>query len=395
MNALFKTFASGVGDCIFLQLKDGDSMFNIMVDCGKFTTDIESFVINQCGNHINLLVVTHIDNDHVDGLVEMLEKYSALQIDKILFNCYQNVADEVYSASAEIIQDIEKLTNNLPSRSIKTDGKINMEKASTLASLLLSKDEWKNAWHRTGYIHKGLDPIPLGGNFGRIVLLSPNENALNVLDEEFKREYLRLTHHKIEDEQFEGKEVLFELVSRIVSLKKKEKELKKQHKTAGLIDKYSDEKWDAALAFEPKSVTDENTASIAFVWEFNNHRILFMGDAEPDLIKDSIIEKYGDGNHLFKAIKVSHHGSKHSTSIGLLGVIDSNDYFITGGNKSDKPSIEAIAKIVTRQDEQERTIHYNYPNNPLIQDLRSDELAELRNSYHFIISDNNELEFEY
>lgn len=109
MNALFKTFASGVGDCIFLQLKDGDSMFNIMVDCGMFTTDIESFVINQCGNHINLLVVTHIDNDHVDGLVEMLEKYSALQIDKILFNCYQNVADEVHSASAEIIQDIEKI----------------------------------------------------------------------------------------------------------------------------------------------------------------------------------------------------------------------------------------------------------------------------------------------
>ena len=45
-----------------------------MIDCGKYTSSIKDYVEHELGRHINLLVATHIDNDHIDGLVEMLEQ---------------------------------------------------------------------------------------------------------------------------------------------------------------------------------------------------------------------------------------------------------------------------------------------------------------------------------
>ena len=56
----------------------------IMIDCGKYTEEIKKYVEEELGKHINLLVVTHIDNDHVDGVIEMIEQTPDVRIDKIL-----------------------------------------------------------------------------------------------------------------------------------------------------------------------------------------------------------------------------------------------------------------------------------------------------------------------
>ncbi|MCS2966913.1 hypothetical protein NXW94_15080 [Bacteroides ovatus] len=78
-----------------------------------------------------------------------------------------------------------------------------------------------------------------------------------------------------------------------------------------------------------------------------------------------------------------------------MEVIDSFDYFITGGSVGDKPSMETLVKIVDRGDNKVRTIHYNYDRNILMKDMASDESVELRQKYNFQIDTNNELEFEY
>ena len=177
-------------------------------------------------------------------------------------------------------------------------------------------------------------------------------------------------------------------------MKIREREYVKKQKIAGLIDKYSVERWKKAKDFEPSGITDENKGSIAFIWEYKDTKVLFMGDAEPDIVKTAIVYKYGKVDNM-KAIKVSHHGSKHSTSKELMEVIDSFDYFITGGSVGDKPSMETLVKIVDRGDNKVRTIHYNYDRNILMKDMASDESVELRQKYNFQIDTNNELEFEY
>ena len=371
-------------------------MFTIMVDCGKFTKDeIQPFVVNELNSHIDILVVTHIDNDHVDGLCEMLTSLPNLYIGKIFYNCYQLLDGGVIASMTKVVSDdITMLSQNLPNKKIEKEGKINMEHASTLASIIMKNEGWNASWNKLYYVESSMEPHPLGDGFGRLVFLSPTRNEIDVLNEQFAREYMRLTRHRVPSTPFEGSETLFELVSRLVSMKCKEREYIKNHKIAGVVDKYSPERWSAAKAFNPEGVSDENRASIAFIWEFGDTKVLFMGDAEPDIVQKAIEDKYGHPI-IFKAIKVSHHGSKHSTSDALMAWVDSRDYFFTGGSKSDKPSLEALSKIVDRGDNKIRTLHYNYEANSLMNNMSSDECSYIRNKYNFTISNQNELEFEY
>lgn len=64
-----------------------------MVDCGKYTEEIDGFVRTELKNKIDFLIVTHIDNDHINGLVTMMTRNRDLMINHIIYNCYQRIAD--------------------------------------------------------------------------------------------------------------------------------------------------------------------------------------------------------------------------------------------------------------------------------------------------------------
>lgn len=66
-----------------------------MVDCGNYTPEVNDYVENEFHNHIDYLIVTHIDNDHINGLIEMLSSKSDLAIKHIFYNCYQRTSDEL------------------------------------------------------------------------------------------------------------------------------------------------------------------------------------------------------------------------------------------------------------------------------------------------------------
>lgn len=396
MKAILNTFKSGNGDCIFLRLKNSEFTFTIMIDCGRYTDEIKNFVESILEKKINMLIVTHIDNDHIDGLITMFKTHVDLSVDKILYNCYQCMnGQQVQAMSDTVKKDIDKLKSNLPPRIDKSKEKINMVQASTLAEILLSNDNWKHAWFKDSYITVETLDMFLGEGFGKLLFLSPRKEDIFKLDKQFAKEYMRLTHHATDNNHFDGKETLYELVSKLVSMTKKSKELINNKKIAHAHINCSEKKLEEAYHFSPSSISDENTASIAFIWEFGNYRILFMGDAEPVVVEKSLKQKMGDQEISYKAIKISHHGSKHSTNIALMKLIDSNHYFITGGNVSDKPSIEALAKIIKKNGGHIRFFHYNNERNKLMQYLATDDATSLCRRYNFQITPDNEFEFEY
>ena len=113
-------------------------------------------------------------------------------------------------------------------------------------------------------------------------------------------------------------------------------------------------------------MSENNVASIAFVWEYQNHKVLFMGDADPSQVATAIRKNYPNEEKpiLFDLIKVSHHGSAHSTSKELIKVADSEMYFFTGGSGK-APSLQTLGRIITTDlpdDVQYREIRYNKPN---------------------------------
>ena len=77
-----------------------------MIDCHVFTPEIKAIVTEILNCHINFLVVTHIDIDHIDGICNMLYQMPKLKIDHIIYN---NLFVEMYTENKEIANDFLKL----------------------------------------------------------------------------------------------------------------------------------------------------------------------------------------------------------------------------------------------------------------------------------------------
>lgn len=387
MHYIFKTFNVGAGDCMTLLLQNGDEELHVMVDCGNYTKEVSDYVTQTYGKRIDYLIVTHIDNDHIGGLISMLSKIKDLTIHHILYNCYQRTSDHLQNWDEKMTDNVKRLYGDLPVVVDMLEGKINAETSKTFAELILDNDNWKKAWRRE-YVTSGSEPIELGNDMGKLIFLSPNQDALDKLDNEYRRLFWTKIYKK-KNADYHKEESIYEALMRIVE-EENEEEME-EPVSAALLD----EKTLKAYADESVSaLTDSNEASIAFVWECKEHRILFFGDASPKIVSENLENVYANLSKpiVFDAIKVSHHGSAHSTIKEQLKVADSKLYFVTGGAKV-RPSFQALSRIVTAPmsgNINHREIRYNRQNE-ILQTLG--EAKELKEKFHYSIEANkNEYE---
>ena len=378
MKYTFRTFFCGMGDCIFLMLENGCHTLNIMVDCGKYTNEIDNFVKTKLKNKIDYLIVTHIDNDHINGLITMLTQNSDLVIEHIIYNCYQRVMSNRKQWTEKMRENVSRLYGQLPIVIDMISQDINEEKAVTLAECILRKEEWNRTWQRE-YVTDESPAIKLTNNMGRIIFLSPSQAALDQLDKKYRKLFWQqLSNQK--EEEYEKEETIYEALMRITQLDEDE-EIKEENVNDCTINEHTLEQYACQSL---SKMDDNNMASIAFVWEHQGHRILFMGDADPTQVSKAIEEVYKDETKpvIFDLIKVSHHGSAHSTSCGLMDVIDSERFFFTGGGK-ERPSLQTLGRIIIRplpNGIAYRDIRYNRPNEILnkLANLSVDEKNSLR-----------------
>lgn len=391
MQYNFKTFNVGVGDCITLLLKNGDKEMHIMVDCGLYTQEVNDYIKNEFHSHIDYLIVTHIDNDHINGLIRMLKSKPNLTINYIFYNCYQRTSENLQEWDEKMVENMKRVFDHLPVVVDMLEQKINAETSMSLAKLILENDNWKKAWRRE-YIIDESSMVDLGNDMGRIIFLSPNKEALDTLDKKYRLLFWK-TLYKPKKLDYDKEETIYESLMRIM-----EQEDNEGFDEEPVSSKVLDEN---ALKFyaaeKMKDLSLENEASIAFIWEHEGHRILFMGDANPNQVVKKIGDVYNDTPKpvLFDAIKISHHGSAHSTSKELVNVADSERYFVTGGANA-RPSYQALARIIIAplpEDLSHREIRYNREND-ILKSLASNE--SLKDKLHYSITANeNEYEVSY
>lgn len=404
MKATIKTFPCLDGDCIFMILKDeakADS-FHIMIDCGALSDEITDYICNELQLRIDLLVVTHIDKDHIDGITAMFyeDKLKELKIGKIFYNCYQDYNAEVQPLDETIrtqIDMISKLASEDSGSQISVKGSV------SLAAQILARPGLRQVWEKQTI--KDVTPdFHLGKKWGKLIFLSPSEDALRDLYELFKEEYAGVTSEKIPDQPFEKIEEMYEL---IIRLDAKRKRAFYGQRAKNVETKYGDEVdinnalIEDAYKIYPieESLSKANKASLAFVWECNDHRVLFLGDAQAHQVVQFLDEKIGKDKLIFDAIKVSHHGSSFNATKELYDKVDAPVYFITGGEEGSRPSLEAISKIVYKGklDKKARIIRFNFVTT-LTDYLESETAKDLRDTYKFsLVNDNNvnSYEFEY
>lgn len=364
-TALFRTFPCGTGDCIFLLLTDENGHeFHLMVDCGSYNKEIKRFVEETFHKRIDLLVATHIDNDHIVGLATMLESTPDLQIGSIIYNCYQQPKESEKAIDHQLQNLINEYKQELPPSIEVGEYQVTAKEAISLAKSIYGNEKWKNVWN-SEYVTNDSQDLELrsieGFTFGKLVFLSPTEEALDKLDKEYKKAFLNYFYKRKEENYIEESNI-FELLTLLKQLEDNDITDSQPTSDSDITNEYLNRM--AKTEKEDKSVT--NLASIAFIWEYNKTRILFLGDAVPEVIAKTIKEKYNDKLPLkLQAIKISHHGSVYSTSRELLETVRTNHYVFTGGNRKNRPSEPTIAKILASdmgEDAQLRCLHFNHKN---------------------------------
>ena len=402
MKTTIKTFHSGMGDCIFLLLNSKKKQFSIMVDCGSYEEPIQKFVKEDLNSEIDLLIVTHIDNDHIIGVTEMLSK--GVKVNRIIFNCYQRSGDagklqelnesqlkRLTSIGNEVGRIVNEVVGNRHTRSGKTAMK-------GLAATILDNPELKQVWGKE-YTLSGTS-VDLN-DWGTITFLSPTMTEINNLDKEFCRVLFDELNVDNVMGEWDKQENIYEILLRYALLQDSTKVLmkktgtsKKETDAATLEDRLIqaiDEQVDT------KQITAANQASLAFVWEKDGHRVLVMGDANPDVVVKGLQTHYQGQTFpvLFDAIKVSHHGSHYNTTKELVQYADTAHYFFTGGQELKRPSEAALGRIALcplPEGLQKRTFHFNFSTS-LVEQLKNNKA--MKGKYKFSVdTKKNELKFK-
>lgn len=399
MKCFFRSFDVGIGDCNVIRLvKDDGSQYSIMVDCGCYTAPVREYVDNTLHNHINILVATHIDGDHIVGLTKMLSECPNLQIDHIWYNCYGRTENkeavvELDENQKEILQWVK---NALPVEfdAINYRKEISAKQGKTLAGEILRKEKWKNVW-KTDPITSKTPDFDLPDGFGKIVFLSPTQDSLIAIEKLIKDEFNK-RFMQVWTENLDQAESLSELLIRLAEAYKDKFEAKQI--SAKIIDKLDADFIKKMADDEDVDPSDKNYSSIAFILECSSHKVAMFGDAVSSTLEKSILDKYKMEKKpiVCDAIKVSHHGSNGNSSKTLLGLITSNKYFIPGGRKDEYPTLGTLGRIaLSNQDGTQKLIVFSHKGDmsKMMDDLDSSVKDQL--NLETIISDKEYELFEW
>ena len=295
---------AGHGDSLWIEYGDPDSPNKILIDGGARGTYNRALkaLLKKRGADLELMVVTHIDADHITGILELLEHAAGeIRPKDVWFNGYKH----------------------LDSGNPDTLGAIQGE--TLTAYLTRQKVPWNRAFEcGPAVVLDGAVPptFELDGGL-TLTLLSPTPAALARLEPVWEKEVRKagmvpgVVATEPTDEVFE---VLAGGAPDVPAL--------------------------ATSAFsEDNSVP--NGSSIALLLEYEGERILMAGDAHPGLLVDGIQRRWGARKLKVSACKLPHHGSKANVSPQLVKRLDCGRYiFSTDGAHFRHPDREGVARVV-------------------------------------------------
>ncbi|MGD1506300.1 ComEC/Rec2 family competence protein [Vibrio harveyi] len=321
MGVSVRVLEANHGDCILVSHEDASGTVNILIDGGTSTTfkyglrqrydgalcqaldDLKSK-----GQHIDLAVLTHIDDDHIHGLIKGFETpgYLCELVKSIWFNSSRLITQ--HFDVPEISENNILLADDSPQTSVR--------QGKELETLL-----YETGCNRAPLIMAGQKHAV--GPF-TLTVLSPGRDQLERL------------LHKWPSEVESGA-------------------------TAGHNNDYQlslEEIW-AADEFE-SDLSVYNGSSIAFLLEVDKTKMLFLGDAHDQVIVENLKELgFSETSKLhLDLVKVSHHGSQYNTSSEFLSLLQSPRYVIsTNGSRHGLPNKRTIARIIKETNGQ---ICFNY-----------------------------------
>jgi hypothetical protein len=315
------------GDCLWVEYGAGKGPHRLLIDGGPFGT-FESIAnrirrMPQGDRVFELIVLTHVDADHLEGLVRLFaDQPLPFAVDQVWFNGWRQMK--------------------------KSHGLLGALEGDFLSALLARRapHAWKVDAKPWVVLKDGSLPcVPLSGGM-KLTLLSPTPAKLQRMAKAWEA--------AVEKEGMSPGD----LEAAWQKLVKKKKFVPRK----GLLG--TDPDLDELL--KKQFVMDQavaNGSSIAFLAEFERKSALFLGDAHPDVVVASVKRLCQERKIATRlrvdAVKVSHHGSKANTSDALLKLIESPRWLIsTNGDKFKHPDKACVARILKIA--QPERLYFNY-----------------------------------
>lgn len=324
MNQSVLTFLPALhGDAFIIHCYKGNNEGYIIVDGGPNRNPILNPFIKEVEKigHIDLMIMTHQDDDHLVGIKNYIECHK----DDVIFP-----VDRLWVNSARFV-DMPEGHN------------LSAVKANTMADTLRKIGNAGNMrWKES--VSAGFDTSDI--TFADIEVIAPSAKTLSLFFESYEA---LLTQKGLEPamDLSASKRVEEDRDIDLQTLSERKKAKPNPGKYSNLV----------------------NMASIAFIVRSDGFSALMLGDSFPDEIEAYLREKgYSEDNKLVvDFVKVSHHGSRNNISNTLLDIIDCVNYIIpTNGGEMNSyhPDRETLANILChegRDKSQTVNFFFNYP----------------------------------
>jgi len=293
------------GDCLWIEYGDADNPRRILVDGGRKlaweTLKARFAALPADQRQFELLMLSHVDADHIEGLLAMLKAPDLpVSFKDVWFNGHRHL-ERAESLGAKQGEEFTK--------GIEDKGW-----------------DWNAAFGGKSVVipDSGELPVKTLGEGMKLTLLSPTWAKLEKLEPVWKEELRKagLLGPEQDDSEPGGVESLGALTA--------------------------DEVEEAAASDFESDTSAANGSSICVLAEFDGRKAVLTGDGHAPLLAASLAKLRGDGGRIaLDAYKLSHHGSHGTHSVELMKEISAKRFLIsTDGSRHKHPHIESIARTV-------------------------------------------------
>lgn len=314
------------GDALWIEYGPRSKPHRILVDGGTPAT-VDAIVsrvekLKPADRRFELLIVTHVDTDHIGGILKFLaDPPAGLTFDDVWFNGWPQ---------------LEPLTRDLPLGPMTADAILGPKDGEILDRLLELRVGGLAKHHNKAFGGKAVmipatGPLPshvLSGGM-RMTLLAPGRPALT---------RLRGTWVDVIRDANRTEAEIREIVA--AAARRKGIDL--------TLGDRPDVRVEAATAFRADR-SPANGSSIVVLAEFDGKRALLTGDGFAPAITAGLARLLAQPADRLPVtvVKLAHHGSRNNTSLRMLERLDCRRFLVsTSGAIFGHPDVEAVARVI-------------------------------------------------
>jgi beta-lactamase superfamily II metal-dependent hydrolase len=293
------------GDCLVVDYGRGRLLHRVVVDGGTSSTfpALKALLDSRPDAALDLLIVTHIDADHIGGAIRLVENF---EVSRRFADIWFNGLHHLQHASSEALgpKQGDRLTNAIRQQGLPWNLAFGGDAIQTDSSAAAVKT------------------LPGGAS---LTLLSPTRHKLRLLRLVWDRD--------VDAAGMRGEERREEIVP----------------PSAGLERMGASELDISRLAAREwrKDSSAANGSSIAVLFEFAGKRLLLAADAHADILTETAAVATVAGAAVpVDVFKLSHHGSAFNTNRELLERFPADTYVVCTNGRHEHPDDETLARIV-------------------------------------------------